>query len=705
MEKKRLFALKSLALFILAFGPVSVHAGQPIIIDSRHYSNVFGEIRNFRIFLPPDYFKNPLKNYPVIYFLHGWSQRYFGSINKAGSDTGNDNHGDNIGNFVANHEVIVVKPDGYNRNPGDEYYLRPYNIGPVETYRQFPAYFPELVEYIDANFHTIADRDHRAISGLSMGGFMTFWIGGKYPQLFSAAGNFCGSPEFIVGPKNFPAEFRHLDMYKNYNGMNVRLNYGDKDFIRCYHKDMNRIWTQVMDNYQYRVYDAGHTTCGLGEMFDFFLETFENPPGKPEKWHHIDVYPEFSVWDYHVSSDRNVPGFTILENVNERGFRSSVREFVPDGTLMPFVNMSVTTSPVYEKDKQYIINDVDPNNGAFNQKIIQSDSLGRLKINLDGNLHEIGINRMGDSPNICLASFRIMNMNWATQNRNVNVSIKLLNKGVTEANGVKAKIYATRNNDTVMKNESEFGSIASNEIRDSGSPFTFYVKSDSIEIEKFKLVITDKNKNRWFEYFEIPLRPDQKIIKDFKIADGRTFVVAKAGDDTTTLYLGAGNGDGVPNPGESIIVLVKDQGRYWRTYAYSSDKYVNPFGINMRLSDSWGAYDHVGGSAKYSAPLISSGCPEKHEIEFFLEYWIPDYPYHIIRRGKIKVKVTGKDSTPPIVQWVQIPGDNIIQTRVYDGSEIQFVKAKLIPGDNPENFFEIDLKDNGENGDRAMADR
>ena len=94
----------------------------------------------------------------------------------------------------------------------------------METFRQFPIYFPELVNYIDANYKTIADRNHRAISGLSMGGFMSFWIGGKYPHLLSAIGNFCGSAEFVVGPKDFPVEYRHLDMYKNYAGMNVRLN-------------------------------------------------------------------------------------------------------------------------------------------------------------------------------------------------------------------------------------------------------------------------------------------------------------------------------------------------------------------------------------------------------------------------------------------------------------------------------------------------
>ncbi len=695
---------RSFLLLVLIFYTGCLHAGNVIIIDARHYSNVLGETRNYRIFLPPDYFDNPQKRYPVIYFFHGWSQRYFGSTRGGGFDKGDDNNGDNIENFVAGHDVIVVKPDGYNRNPDDEYYLRPYNVSPVETNRQFPIYFPELVEYIDASYNTIADRNHRAVSGLSMGGFMTFWIGGKYPHLVSAAGNFCGSTEFWIGPKNSPVEYRHLDMYKNYNGMNVRLNYGNKDFIRCYHQDMNKVWTQVMDNYEYKIYNAAHSTCGLNEMFEFLLETFENPPGKPQEWHHIDVYPEFSVWEYHISSDRNVPGFTILENVNERGFRCSVREFLPDGELMPFVNLSVTTSPVYEKNQQYIINDVDHKRNITSRRVIQSDHSGRLKINLNGSFHEIGINKMGDPPNICLVSFEIENMNWATQKKDVNISIKLLNKGVMEANGVRVKLIATKNSVNVIHTESEFGDIAVNEIQNSRKPFTFYVQSDSIEIERFKLIITDKNNNEWNGFIEIPLKTDQPEINDFEIADGKLFTVAKAGDDTATVYLGTGNGDGVANPGESIVVLIKDQNKYWRTYLYTSDKYVNPLGTNIRISDNWSSYDHVGGSAKYSIPVLSSECPQNHMIEFFTEYWLPDYPYHIIKRGKVKIKVTGKDSTPPKVRWVQISGDNTIQVRIYDGGKIQSVIAKLISKDNPEKFFKVELKDNGKEGDRAEAD-
>ncbi len=706
MKNKLISIVSSFLLFILILNTACSQTNSVTIIDSRHYSNVLGENRNYRIFLPPGYYNTPQKRYPVIYFYHGWSQRYFGSTSHTskGIDKGGDNDGDNIANYVETHDVIVVKPDGYNRNPDDEYYLRPYNVSPVETNRQFPIYFPELVEYIDAGYNTIANRDHRAISGLSMGGFMTFWIGGKYPHLISAAGNFCGSTEFWVGPKNFPVEYRHLDMYNNYNGMNVRLNYGNKDFIRCYHQDMNKVWTRVMDNYEYKIYDAAHSTCGLSDMFDFLLETFENPPEKPEIWHHIDVYPQFSVWEYNISSDRNVSGCTILENVNKRGFRCSVREFLPDGELMPFVNLSVTTSPVYEKNQQYIINDTDHKGGKNSQKVIRSDDSGRLKINLNGSLHEIGINPMDAPPNICIASFEIENMSWATQKKNVSISIKLLNKGGANAEGVKAKLLATKNSTKIIHDESEYGSIAIGEIKDTHIPFTFFVQSDSFEIEKFKLVITDKNNNEWTGFFEIPLRTDQPEIKNFEIADGKLFTVAEAGNDTAIVYLGTGNGNGVANPGESIVILIKDQDKYWRTYLYTSDKYVNPFGINIRISDNWGSYDHVGGSAKYSVPVLSSDCPEEHMVDFFAEYWLPDYPYHIIKRGKVKIKVTGKDDTPPKVRWVQISEDNVIQVRIYDGSKIQSVIAKLISIDNPDQFFEVELKDNGTEGDREERD-
>lgn len=702
---KTILRVNFFLLVMFASGARAGETDDVTIIDSQHYSTVFGEVRHYRIFLPRAYFDNPQKRYPVIYFYHGWSQRYFGSSNSyADFDKGDENKGDNIANFVATHDVIVVKPDGYNRSPDETYYVRPYNVGPVETYRQFPLYFPELVEHIDTQYNTIADREHRAISGLSMGGFMTFWIGGKYPHLLSAAGNFCGSAEFIVGPKDFPVEYRHIDMYKNYAGMNLRLNYGDKDFIRGYHEDLNRIWPQLLDNYEWKTYDADHSTCGLGEMFGFLLKTFEHPPAKPLLWGHIDVYPNFSVWDYQVSTDRNVPGFTILENVDKRGFRCSIREFLPDGELLPFVNVTVTTPPLYEKNTLYVVNDIDTKSLKTFQKTIRSDDQGRLIISMNGASHEIGINKKGDKPNICIASLEIQNMSWATHKKDVILSIKLMNKGFSAAKNITATLSAAKGNTTIKQNKSVVGSMATNEMQICKTPFTFQVMADSIEIVKFKLTVQDENKNEWIEFFEIPLKKNVSEIKEFEIADGKTVTVAKGGNDTETIALGKGNGDGIANPGESIVLLVKDQNTYWRTDLFSSDPYINPFGINIRKSDYWGNYDHVGSSAKYDIPLIASNCPENHIIEFFAEYWLPDYPLHIIKQGVIKIEVKGKDTTPPQIHWIHVPGDNMIQAKVYDGSKIQSVKAKLIVKDDPSKSIDVELKDEGKAGDRTDSD-
>ena len=107
---------------------------------------------------------------------------------------------------------------------------------------------------------------------------------------------------------------------------------------------------------------------------------------------------------------------------------------------------------------------------------------------------------------------------------------------------------------------------------------------------------------------------------------------------------------------------------------------------------------------KYNLPLIASDCPQGRQIEFFAEYFLPEYPFHHSRFGKVSITVTGKDSTPPEVGWVRIPGDNVIQARIYDGAAVQSVKARLILKADPTKSFEIELKDDGTSGDVAVAD-
>ena len=441
------------------------------------------------------------------------------------------------------------------------------------------------------------------------------------------------------------------------------------------------------------------------------MKSFENPPSKPSKWHHIDVYPAFEVWDYKVESDRNVPGFTILENVDIRGFRCSTRSFLPDGELMPFVMMSITTPPIYEKNQLYTVYDLNPVSGKSSISKIRSDEKGSLHFSVSGDLHEIGINMVEDSPNIAIASFEVSNYDWVTHNKEINLSVKLLNKGAKMTGKLTAKLEAFRKSATITKAESSFSSINAGEIKTSSTTYTFQINNNEVEMERFRLIMKDENGHEWTDVIDIPVMTDGPEINDFVIADGKKFEVAAAGDDTVSVILGKGNGDGIANPGETIVILINDNGRYHRALLYTDNKYVNPEGINIRKSDYWGSYDHVGASAKYSVPVIASDTPSGQKVKFFTEHWLPDYPNHIIKRGIVEIKVEGKDITPPELNWVKMFGDNTIHAKLYDGGKIKTVRAKFSLTDTPEmagapvKSFEVDLYDNGDNGDRTGSDR
>src|SRR5438309_6259861 len=70
-----------------------------------------------------------------------------------------------------------------------------------------------LIPYVDSAFRTLADRDHRAMAGLSMGGMQTFQITLNHLDLFSYIGGFSGAGGMLV------LGDRKLDPKADYNGV------------------------------------------------------------------------------------------------------------------------------------------------------------------------------------------------------------------------------------------------------------------------------------------------------------------------------------------------------------------------------------------------------------------------------------------------------------------------------------------------------
>src|SRR5690606_41472361 len=93
---------------------IVLHIGQSFaqevhITDASHSSNVFGEMRHYRVFLPSDYWEQLQTRYPVTYFYHGWSQRYFGRIESKSDES----DADKIARMVAKYDIFAITSGGY----------------------------------------------------------------------------------------------------------------------------------------------------------------------------------------------------------------------------------------------------------------------------------------------------------------------------------------------------------------------------------------------------------------------------------------------------------------------------------------------------------------------------------------------------------------------------------------------------------------
>jgi pimeloyl-ACP methyl ester carboxylesterase len=119
------------------------------------------------IIRPPNFYNTSDQRYPVIYFLHGFST--------------NPEYFENTFASINFEDVIVVLPSGHHEIVGGTFWENSPITGNWEDYLIY-----DVVNFTDSNFRTIADRDFRGVSGLSMGGYAAINIGIKHPDVFGS---------------------------------------------------------------------------------------------------------------------------------------------------------------------------------------------------------------------------------------------------------------------------------------------------------------------------------------------------------------------------------------------------------------------------------------------------------------------------------------------------------------------------------------
>ena len=131
--------------------------------------------RDAIVFLPPSYAKEKTRRYPVVYALHGYSigaEQWSGEIHVPQTIEGAFAEGAS--------EMIVVLPDSKTVHNGSMY------SSSVTTgdFERFVSH--DVVDYIDAHYRTIPDRQSRGLVGHSMGGYGATRIGMKHPDVFGS---------------------------------------------------------------------------------------------------------------------------------------------------------------------------------------------------------------------------------------------------------------------------------------------------------------------------------------------------------------------------------------------------------------------------------------------------------------------------------------------------------------------------------------
>jgi S-formylglutathione hydrolase FrmB len=139
---------------------------------------------NVRILLPEGYAAHPQRRYPVLYLLHGTS----------GGAADWTTMGD-AEKTTAGRQLIVVMPDIGQNDNGGGWCTDWYNGGAFGEPQWEQFHIDQLIPWIDHGLRTLADRDGRAIAGLSQGGFCSMSYAARHPDLFSEALSFSGAPD------------------------------------------------------------------------------------------------------------------------------------------------------------------------------------------------------------------------------------------------------------------------------------------------------------------------------------------------------------------------------------------------------------------------------------------------------------------------------------------------------------------------------
>ena len=212
--------------------------------------------RRVFIYTPPNYSRSS-ERYPVLYLFHG----------AGGDETGWTENGRAhliLDNLIAEGKLkplVVVMPYGNAYPPGS-----PLAAGDDAMRRQRSGFERDLIEdlipFVQAGYRVHADREHRAIAGLSLGGAQALGIGLTHTDLFSRVASFSPALGAVTSPQAGGLDF--ASVIADSKQMNARLallwvGCGTEDTLFSSVKQFDALLTSAGVKHTFKVTGGAHT--------------------------------------------------------------------------------------------------------------------------------------------------------------------------------------------------------------------------------------------------------------------------------------------------------------------------------------------------------------------------------------------------------------------------------------------------------------
>jgi S-formylglutathione hydrolase FrmB len=309
------------------------------VVELTIATSAFAAPTKVDVILPVGYDTDPSRRWPVTYFTAGTMNHYntfrtfLDGVKLAGT-----------------YPSIIVSPDA---NSG--YWSDWYNGGAFGPPKYETFVIDQLIPLIDTRFRTIAERSHRAIFGISMGGYGSMLFAARHPDLFVAAASLSGAvdsnlpangavlsvssmfdgaaPDAIYGsratqevrwrghnPTDLSANLRDLDLQiRTADGTpnpSIGEGEGSGDIPSCVVEKGVQMASvnlhQQLDalgiDHAWKDYGAGcHTVPNFQREVVDTLAVFErvlaDPPVPPARFDYRSIERQFDVWGWHVDAD------------------------------------------------------------------------------------------------------------------------------------------------------------------------------------------------------------------------------------------------------------------------------------------------------------------------------------------------------------------------------------------------------------------